>query len=318
MNISLSTDSIKYWITDDTYFSIKKINKFINYFFPDNINVSFDQSNYKYYILGVNDSNINYDNNKIYILICVENCYAHSYYNHYNKYDNYGNKNIKIYLYNHIDKIVQTNEYIAIPIIYNQIDYFIKYYNDIKPSNLIPFNEKKFCLFVSNNNHRKDIKDKIKKLLLEIGTCDYLEIYKPILHNKSCYHSIELMNIFNKYKFIFVCENSLSDGYITEKIFNCFFSRTIPIYNGCNKINNYFNEYCFINVNNIDSLENQRNKIIQLNNNEEFYNAVINCNKINKLYDNENYKEKFKSFIDKLNHNDNKLNHKDNKLNISQ
>jgi hypothetical protein len=125
-------------------------------------------------------------------------------------------------------------------------------------------------------------------------------MYKNLLYDKSCYHSIELINIFNQYKFIFVCENSVSNGYITEKIFNCFFSRTIPIYNGCESINDYFDKNCFINANDIDNLHNLKDNIIKLMNNENLYNEIINCNKINKSYNDENYKKKFKEFINVL------------------
>jgi hypothetical protein len=301
MNINLSNDSLHYWIKSDGYYSIKEMNKFIKYFFPDNINVLFDHNDYKYYIIGINDRNINYDYNKIYILLCVENCYGHNHFNHYNNYGNFGNKNIKIYFYNHINKIIQTYKYIAIPIIYNQIDYFNKYYNDIKPSIITQFKDKKFCLFVSNNDFRSDIKDNIKGFLQKIDVCDSIGKYKNLILNKSCYHSIELMNVFNKYKFIFVCENSLSDGYITEKIFNCFFSRTIPIYNGCDTINYYFNKNCFINANDINNINKLKNIIIKLMNDENMYNEVINYKKINESYNDENYKIKFKDFIDKLN-----------------
>jgi hypothetical protein len=303
MNINLSNDSLHYWIKSDGYYSIKEMNKFIKYFFPDNINVLFDHNDYKYYIIGINDRNINYDYNKIYILLCVENCYGHNHFNHYNNYGNFGNKNIKIYFYNHINKIIQTYKYIAIPIIYNQIDYFNKYYNDIKPSIITQFKDKKFCLFVSNNDFRSDIKDNIKGFLQKIDVCDSIGKYKNLILNKSCYHSIELMNVFNKYKFIFVCENSLSDGYITEKIFNCFFSRTIPIYNGCDTINYYFNKNCFINANDINNINKLKNIIIKLMNDENMYNEVINYKKINESYNDENYKIKFKDFIDKLNTN---------------
>ena len=301
MNINLSNEADRHWITNSRYSSIKSYDKFIKYFFPDTVNVSIDNNNFKYCILNLNTSSndITYKDNIIYILICVENCYAH-YYELYYKYGMFGNKNIKIFFYNHIDKIIQTDEYIAIPIIYNQIDYFNKYYNDIKPIIITQFKDKKFCLFVSNNRFRSDIKGKIKDFLQSINHCDTIDIYKPQLSNKSCYHSIELMNVFNQYNFIFACENSLSDGYITEKIFNCFFSRTIPIYNGCESINDYFNKNSFINTNDINNLHTLRDNITKLMNDENLYNKVINYDKINKLYNNENYKMKFKDFVNIL------------------
>jgi hypothetical protein len=130
-------------------------------------------------------------------------------------------------------------------------------------------------------------------------------MYKNEIFNKSCYHSTELLNIFNRYKFVFVCENSLGSGYITEKIFNCLFARCIPIYYGCSKIENFIDKDCFINMNlesNKDSNENNNiiiNKINKFKNNENEYNSIINSNKICKDYDDENYKDKLKTFVDK-------------------
>ena len=93
----------------------------------------------------------------------------------------------------------------------------------------------------------------------------------------------------------------MSDGYITEKIFNCFFGRCIPIYNGSNKIEYYFNKESFINMNDINNIQSSKDKIIELMTYENKYNEKINKEKINLTYDNENYKERFKNFIDKIN-----------------
>lgn len=96
------------------------------------------------------------------------------------------------------------------------------------------------------------------------------------------------MNLFNEYKFIFCSENSFTDGYITEKIFNSFFSKSIPIYIGPNDTLRYFNKECFININKnekhtlVDTIE----KYIY---NEKLFNEKINVDKISNNYDDENY-----------------------------
>ena len=49
------------------------------------------------------------------------------------------------------------------------------------------------------------------------------------------------------YKFALCFENAKNiDGYITEKIFDCFFAGTIPIYWGASNINQSIPENCFI------------------------------------------------------------------------
>ena len=297
MNIALSNNINSFWVDNKEYYSFQSIEKFIKYFFPSNLDINIINNdnvyNSKIYDIQYTDNTI-LENTKINILICVENCNAHKHYRHYNKYGNYGDEKVKIYFYNHIDKLVVNEKFIAIPIIYTQINYFNSYYNEIKPTIFIPFEKKKFCIFVSNNPIRNDVKNNINKILSTMGKCDNLEMYKPILKNKSCYHSIEFINILQEYKFVFVCENSIADGYITEKIFNCFFSRSIPIYNGSQQIEKYFNKNIFINANNINNLKKRH----FLNNNEKLFNTLIDTNKINDEFNDEDYKIKLKTFID--------------------
>ena len=313
MQALISKDLSKHVYSKENYYSFQSDKKFIDYFFPQNINIKLinNQENSNSYdtIINIIGSEYEipktYETNKINIYICVENCYVYKFYEHYNKYGNYGNENIDIYFYNHIDKLVVTEKYISIPIIYTQINYFINNYNNIMPSEITPFNKKKFCLFVSNNKLNTDVKNKIKAFLEGIDKCDTLDLYKNEIKNESCYHSIKFLNILNKYKFVFVCENSIGDGYITEKIFNCLFAKTIPIYYGSKKINYFINKNCFINMNNINESDNNldtlKNEIIKMNNNENKFNTKIKVfNKISSDYNDENYKVELEKFIIKL------------------
>jgi hypothetical protein len=311
MYFSLPDGDYNYWIKSDNYYSMQNIDKFIKYFFPYNLQIKFDTKNNNTVIYGIQlDNDKNIDTTKLNILVCVENCNAHSWYKHYNKYGNFGNDKIQIYFYNHIDKCIFTDKYIAIPVIYTQINYFLKYYNTIEPSLYTKFTDKKFCLIATNaSGGNNEIKHEIINELKILGECDTIDMYKNKISNKSCYHSIELLNVFNKYKFVFVCENSLSSGYITEKIFNCLFAKCIPIYYGCNEIDKFIDKDCFINMNlysknnsnkdiNEDIYFNIINKINKIKNNEIEYNNILNANKICKNYNDENYKDKLKEFID--------------------
>lgn len=298
MKISLSPIIKEYWINSNTYYSIQSFEKFIKYFFDD-INLTFSETN------DDTTDGIIYDiqhngetpSKKCNIMLCVENCNFWKHYAHHNKYKNYNNKNIQIYLYNHIYKIEQTDKYIAIPQIYIQINYFQKFYNTIKPAISINFHKKKFCLITTTINNT--FKSEIYKMLLSIGQCDSIKDF-PHLKNHSCYHSQELLNLFQQYKFVFVCENSISEGYITEKIFNCYFSRTIPIYYGSNKITYYFNENTFININ-LDKLEKTKEKILTtIMFDQKKYDEYISQNIINPQYNNENYKKILNNFIKSL------------------
>ncbi len=300
--ISKEMETIQY--NKNYYYSFQDKKKFIDYFFPENIS---SNPNYSINIYGIqsgkDQTSIQSDNTKINIIICVENASYHGFYTHYIKYKDYNDEKIQVYFYNHIDKVAETDKYIAIPVIYTQINYFKRYYNTIQPSIYTPFKDKKFCIFVSNNKFLIDKKNKIKQMLESIDKCDNIKFYKKDLGDKSCYHSIEFLNILNKYKFVFVSENSYNDGYITEKIFNGFFARIIPIYHGCNKVNYYFNENTFINVNNISdqNLNDIRNKILKIKDNEDEYNNYINTPKINNNFNDEDYSNRLEFFFQKYN-----------------
>lgn len=56
--------------------------------------------------------------------------------------------------------------------------------------------------------------------------------------------------ILSKYNFAICFENSINPGYITEKIFDCFFVGTIPVYLGASDIENHIPNGCFIDMRN--------------------------------------------------------------------
>ena len=96
-------------------------------------------------------------------------------------------------------------------------------------------------------------------------------------------------------------ENSLNNGYITEKIFNAFFSKSIPIYIGPDDIYKYIHRNSFVDIRKINdhktaSLVNIMQTIVKLKNNENEFIAFLNRRKINE-YDDQNYIHKTKTFI---------------------
>lgn len=316
MKITLSPIAKAYWIDVNHRFSMQSIEKFISYFFDD-INISIkdhdcgDYIEYDGIIYHIQDDETH--DGKLNIMLCIENCMHYQHYKHFNKFQAYNNPDIKIYLYGFIDKIKVDETYIAIPIIHVQMNYFQKNYNLIQPFEYTKHENKKFCLIATSLN--EDHKCKIYNLLQSIGECDFISNYAEIIENKSVYHNSQLLNLFNRYMFVFVCENSIIDGYVTEKIFNCYFARTIPIYYGSSKINHYFNKNSFINItqavqqqqrdDNITGVVSIQSEIINILRNKEIYNNYMTttqdvANIISECYDDENYKEQLNSFI---NHN---------------
>lgn len=308
INIKLN-DRIKgYFLDHWGYFNMINIEQFRDYFLIDNYDYTFV---YDYNISDISiwneqlEDNTDLVYNKINMIISVENLNKWSWFLHYNKYNNYDDDKINIYLYNHISKIVKTDKYIAIPLIHFYINYYLKKENLFHYQlHKTIFESKKFCLCINKSNMNQEISQYVN-ILQTIDNVDNINIYIDIIKNKSCYHSIELLNIFNKYKFILTIENSYDDGYITEKIFNCFFSKAIPIYKGSPIIKNFINNKSFIDINSYnDNIDNLISLIKLLNNDEDLYNEYINNNKISTLYDNEDYKNQLYNFIE------NKLNEK--------
>lgn len=281
-----------YWVNSNNYYSIQNVQKFQNYFlyFIDFNKISYN--NIKIY--DIQDANEIYKTDIINIMLCVENCNYWKHYAHINKYNDFGNKNISIYLYNHHNKFIQNSNYIVIPVIYLQIDYFKRFYNVIGPSIYTDFSKKKFCLIVSRD--KKNKYNNVINGLKKIGIVDNIKLHHNKIKNKSCYHSIELLNIFNEYKFIFCFENSFTNGYITEKIFNVFFARAIPLYIGPNDTNRYFNCNSYINVEYFN--DGIINKIKEIAFNKDLYDKFIIEKKIN-IFDDQNYFSKSRLFIEK-------------------
>lgn len=207
------------------------------------------------------------------ILLCVENLsVGRRHYQHFNKFGRYNNPKIHLYYYN--DVTYMDDKTISIPICFMKQFHYLstnKIYYPILNNN---FEDKLFCLFISKNNLNENKKRMVDELF-KIGRIDHISMYDDLLLNKSCYNSPELLQVFNKYKFVMCIENSKTPGYLTEKIFNIFLSKSIPIYDGAPDICNYIRDDSFILYDN-HFIE----KVKLLNNNKELYEKYINARKV--------------------------------------
>lgn len=228
-------------------------------------------------IVGIQhtDNNLLRDD-EINIFLSLENfSVGRDHYQHFNKFGRI-NPKIKMYYYNDIAHN-NVNENI-ISVVYCRVNYFNKIYNDFDYiRKKTEFKNKKFCLFTSRNmlNNNKPI---LVQRLLSLGRVDTLDRYNHLIYTKTHMNSPELLDVFNQYKFVLSIENSKTDGYVTEKIFNVFCSGSIPIYDGAPNILDYINEDAFIQFD-----DNMIEKVKQLKDNEELYNEVINKKKTKDL-----------------------------------
>ena len=163
--------------------------------------------------------------------------------------------------------------------------YYKFYYPQVKPKHIqnnINFNEKKFLTMISGNkfanyygelySKRREIIEYCEKKNIDFDLYGfYWDKTKNISYKGKTNNKIETLS---KYKFSICFENMTNiNGYITEKIFDCFFSHCVPIYYGANNITDFIPDNCFIdfrNFNNLDDLIFFLNSI-----NEKQYNNYI-------------------------------------------
>jgi hypothetical protein len=307
LKLKLSNQIKNNYLSNDNRFNMISEKQFFDYFLPQSFNYIIVEENEKsdiyIYDIFIKNKDIMKDD-EINMLISIENLpfwniQSHAY-NHFENFGEFGNDKINIYLYNHLSTMSITENYLAIPLVYNFINYYKNNEHNINPNNEILFKDKKFALAINKSKLNSEITNIINKLK-NIGEVDDISLYNNIIENKSLYHSQELISVFNNYKFIICYENSYANGYVTEKIFNCFFSKSIPLYKGAPNVLDYFNKESFVDLHNND-IDEQINLIISLNNNEDLYNNMINYKKISDNYDDKNYEKELTNFIEnKLN-----------------
>jgi hypothetical protein len=210
---------------------------------------------------------------EINILISLENCSNWPFYSHYNKYGDYENDMVDVFIYNHKNKLVENLNFLSIPTVYFRLDYFESIKNKLSVKK--PFKEKHFCLVINKSGLNTEISE-LANILKKYGKVEHISFFDTLLSNKSCYNDPQLLEVLSLFKFIICFENSYTDGYITEKIFNCFLAGTIPIYKGAPDIKTFINTESFINPRETDFLD----KIIALNKSEVLYDKMVNSKKI--------------------------------------
>lgn len=190
--------------------------------------------------------------------------YRRGYHSHFSK------------IFTYIDSMVDNRKY-------QKFYHPISDIND-RPSGIVPFAQKNFSILINANkypNHlfywykffdKKNALFQIQELYtarrqailyFEAQHPDDLDLYGPgwnkplpgllrFIHSASNHNSYKGMvkdklETMQKYKFCLCYENNSGlEGYITEKIFDCFKSNCIPIYWGASNIQNHIPSDCYI------------------------------------------------------------------------
>ena len=151
------------------------------------------------------------------------------------------------------------------------------------PSFLIPVNKLQssyyrnnhikpfFCSFIASKPTGRRIEfipkiDSIKRVH-NLGRL-YSNSYLKATGRGDQKNKLRYMKLF---KFNIAFENTISDGYVTEKILHAFYANSIPIYWGSNAAKLDFNHKAFIHFNDYDNDEDLIDDIISINNNSKRY-----------------------------------------------
>jgi hypothetical protein len=177
----------------------------------------------KYFSMKVNRNNI--------IHLCLEPP------NEISKYRQYANKNVKL-IFNQLD-IKQNNilSHGALPWHINK-DY--DFLNGLKVECLQKENN---IVWITSNQRSSKGHNLRMDFLENIRDLPFVNLYgrgiKPIE---------DKWDVLSTSKYAIAYENFQSDYYWTEKIADCFLSYTMPLYFGCNKIDDFFPKGSFIQI----------------------------------------------------------------------
>jgi hypothetical protein len=139
------------------------------------------------------------------------------------------------------------------------------------------FLNRDFCCFISSNGEQKSNRDELYKKLSQYKRVNSAGSHLNNMNNKYLSNKIEFQY---KHKFSIAAENSIYDGYTTEKIYESFLSRTIPIYLGNPKIDLEFNPNSFINANKFSNFDDLIEYIKELDRNDNKYIEILTAKKV--------------------------------------
>ena len=153
---------------------------------------------------------------------------------------------------------------------------------------------RRFCNFIYSNNNNGEgalLRQEFCKKLMEYK---HVDCPGKILNNmtaedlvpRSGPWSASKLEFLKKYKFTIAFENSCSNGYTTEKLFQPLRAFSIPIYWGNPLVTREFNPKAFINCNDYDNdFDAIINRIKEIDNNPDLYLAMLRENPMRDTFD---------------------------------
>jgi hypothetical protein len=157
--------------------------------------------------------------------------------NEISKYRQYANKNVK-WIFNQLD--IKKNNILSHGALPWHIDKNFDFLNNLKVDDL---NKENKIVWITSNqraskghNVRMNFLDSIKEL-------PFVALYGRGINPIN-----DKWEVLNQSKYAIAYENFQNDNYWTEKIIDCYLSFTMPLYFGCNSIENFFPKNSFIQI----------------------------------------------------------------------
>ena len=132
----------------------------------------------------------------------------------------------------------------------------------------------KFCNFT----YKRPASSRIK---IFNRMCEYKQVDSTgsLLNNAplipGIHSSKSKIDILEQYKFAIASENTLIDGYVTEKILQALVAGCIPVYYGTEMVFNDFNSQRFVYVNNPDDMDDVMEEIVLIDSSREAWEEKI-------------------------------------------
>ena len=154
------------------------------------------------------------------------------------------------------------------------------------------FRKKKFCAWVVSNGRYK-FRNNFYEKLSQYKTVDMGGRYKNnvggIVKDK--------IKFLSDYKFSLCFENSKTDGYISEKLFEAFEAGTIPIYYGDDTVLELINNKSYIHIRDESEYDEKIKLIKKIDNDDKLYEKIIKEKIVLDDYRYSKEEKKYKDFI---------------------
>ena len=140
-----------------------------------------------------------------------------------------------------------------------------------------------FCSFVVRNGGCKQRNDIFHKLSaykqVDSGGPLFNNVGDILSRDPSQFH-LSKLDFLRARKFNICYENSSYPGYVTEKLFQALYAKTVPIYWGSPTASIDFNPNCFISRHDYETDEQMIDTIIGLDKNQEWYDGMLDLSPV--------------------------------------